>query len=160
MIRLIDGALLETVSQRATINPRRRQNFNFHPTEDFPGHRLLNAIEPDSYVMPHRHLDPIKDESMVILRGRLGLLIFDDAGAVTRTAILAPATATVGADIPHGTWHAVLALDPGTVFFEAKSGPYRPLNEAECASWAPHEGDAAVADYLLELRALFDASAK
>ncbi|MBI2308927.1 MAG: WbuC family cupin fold metalloprotein [Rhodocyclales bacterium] len=158
-MRLIDGALLTAVSADAAARPRRRANHNFHPADDFPAHRLLNAIEPDSYLPPHRHLDPAKDESIIVLRGELGVLRFDDAGTVLDVWRLSAGGDRVGVDIPHGTWHTVIALQPGTVIFEAKSGPYRPLGDAEKAPWAPAEGDAAAADYWRTLRQRFsDAS--
>ncbi|HNH35631.1 MAG TPA: WbuC family cupin fold metalloprotein, partial [Rhodocyclaceae bacterium] len=53
-LRLIDAALLDAVSNEAKASPRQRKNRNFHPTDNHPGHRLLNAIEPGSYVAPHR----------------------------------------------------------------------------------------------------------
>lgn len=158
-ITLIDRALLDAVSAEARVHPRLRRNRNFHPRDDAPGQRLLNAIEPGSYVAPHRHLDPHKDETMLVLRGRLGLVIFDDRGTVRQTVLLArddrvPGSAQ-GVDIPHGCWHTVLALDSATVFFEAKAGPYVPLTIDERAQWAPPEGDPAAAVYLEKLRALF-----
>lgn len=156
MITVIDQALLAEVSAEAKQAPRRRRNRNFHPADDYRGHRLLNAIEPDSYVMPHRHLDPAKDESIVCLRGRLGIVVFGPSGLVDRNILLVPAGENVGVDIPHGIYHTVLALESGTVFFEAKAGPYVPLAGDEKAPWAPVEGDAGVADYLAHLRRLFD----
>lgn len=156
MITVIDQALLAEVSAEAKQAPRRRKNRNFHPADDYPGHRLLNAIEPDSYVMPHRHLDPAKDESIVCLRGRLGIVVFAPSGQVDRNIALSPAGENVGVDIPHGVYHTVLALESGTVFFEAKAGPYVSLAGDEKAPWAPVEGDAGVADYLAQLRRLFD----
>ncbi len=156
MITVIDQALLAEVSAEAKQAPRRRRNRNFHPADDYPGHRLLNAIEPDSYVMPHRHLDPAKDESIVCLRGRLGIVVFGPSGEVDRNIALSPAGENVGVDIPHGVYHSVLALESGTVFFEAKAGPYVPLAGDEKAPWAPVEGEAGVADYLAQLRRQFD----
>lgn len=156
MITVIDQALLAEVSAEAQQAPRRRRNRNFHPADDYPGHRLLNAIEPDSYVMPHRHLDPTKDESIVCLRGRLGIVVFGPSGAVDRSYALTPAGNCVGVDIPHGVYHSVLALERGTVFFEAKAGPYVPLAADERAPWAPAEGEPGVAVYLVTLRRLFD----
>ncbi len=154
-LRFIDNALLDEVGVEARQSPRGRKNRNFHSADDCPAHRLLNAIEPGSYVAPHRHLDPHKDETMIVLRGRLGLVIFDEAGGVLRTAVLAAGADSFGVDIPHGSWHTVLALDPGTVFFEAKAGPFRALTAAERASWAPPEGDAAATPYGEWLRRLF-----
>jgi cupin fold WbuC family metalloprotein len=177
MIRLIDDALLDEVIAEARAAPRGRKNRNFHTDDAQPGHRLLNAIEPGSYIMPHRHLDPNKSETMVVLRGTLGLVTFDDAGAVTQTARVSPAASNqsgcasdeadlrrrvvsgrgtpIGMDIDYGTWHSVFALEPGTVFLEAKAGPYVPLTAAEKAPWAPAEGDAKAAAYLAGLVARF-----
>jgi cupin fold WbuC family metalloprotein len=86
----IDSALLEHVSGLAAASPRRRKNFNFHLSEEDAAHRLLNAIEPDSYIPPHRHLDPTKDETLVVVRGRLGAVVFDETGSVVDTAVLDP----------------------------------------------------------------------
>ena len=154
-LRLLDAALLDAVSADAQSRPRRRANRNFHPADDFPAHRLLNAIEPDSYLPPHRHLDPLKDETILVLRGELGVLRFDDAGRIVETWRLLAGGDRFGVDIAHGTWHTAVALRPGTVIFEAKSGPYRPLLDAEKAPWAPAEGDAAAAAYWQSLQALF-----
>lgn len=145
--QIIDQAMLDAASEAARASPRGRRNRNFHSTNEAPCHRLLNAIEPGSYVAPHRHLDPDKDESIVVLRGRLGCVVFDEVGGIVETCVLAPASARVGIDIAHGTYHMVFALEPGTVFFEAKAGPYQALSEAEWAPWAPREGEAGWAEF-------------
>ena len=157
-IRRIDTALFEALVGDAQASPRRRLNHNFHPGNEYPGHRLLNAIEPDSYLAPHRHLDGNKDESILVLRGKLGALVFDDAGTVIDRVLMTPGGECCGIDIPHGTWHCVLALAPATVMFEAKAGPYRPLLPAERAPWAPAEGSADAAAYLLRLAACFSSN--
>lgn len=147
---VIDWALLDSVSLEARSSARQRKNRNFHGRDTDVAHRLLNAIEPDSYIMPHRHLDPSKDETMIVLRGQLGVVFFDADGVVTQSAVLAP-DAACGVNIPHGVYHTVFACVPGTVFFEAKAGPYVPLSDAERAPWAPGEGDPAAAAYARSL---------
>jgi cupin fold WbuC family metalloprotein len=82
VITLIDDAMLDALCAEAAASPRRRKNRNFHPTDAHPGHRLLNAMQQDSYIPPHRHLDPNKDETFVVLRGSLGVITFDDDGKV------------------------------------------------------------------------------
>jgi cupin fold WbuC family metalloprotein len=139
MTRIINHALLDQAVAAAQDSPRGRRNLNFHPADDYPAHRLLNAVEPGSYVAPHRHLDPSKDETMLCLRGRLGVVLFNDDGSIRQRLILSPTGPDLGVDIPHGTYHTILALEPGTVFFEAKAGPYTPLTPEEKAPWAPAE---------------------
>lgn len=153
---IVDRALLDGLSAEAALVPRRRKNRNFHAHDADTAHRLLNAVEPGSYVAPHRHLDPAKDETMIVVRGRLGVVFFDADGGVTQTVVLSSDGAACGVNIPHGVFHSVLACQPGTVFFEAKAGPYLPLGEAERAAWAPGEADPGAAAYAESLRRLFD----
>jgi len=154
-VRVIDQELLDGLSSAAASNPRLRKNFNLHPGDEYPCHRLLNAIEPGSYIHPHRHLDPAKDESIVMVRGRMGVLVFDEAGNVLTQLIIGAAGKAVAVDIPHGIFHIMISLEPGTVFFESKSGPYFPLTREEKGEWAPAEGDAEAASYLETLRKRF-----
>ena len=154
-VTLIDAALLDAVSEEARASKRRRKNRNLHANESEPCNRLLNAVEPESYIPPHRHLDPNKDETFVVLRGRFGVAIFDDAGRVTQTATLAAGGGCMAVNIPHGAYHTLISLEPGSVFLEAKGGPYAPLLEAERARWAPAEGAADAPGYLARLRKLF-----
>jgi cupin fold WbuC family metalloprotein len=153
---IIDQKLFDEVSAEAVAGARRRKNRNFHEGDDAPCHRLLNAIEADSYIPPHRHQDPAKDESIIVLRGRIGIVFFDERGQVSQTALLEPGGTAVGVDIPHGCYHSVLCLTSGSVFFEAKAGPYAPLLPEEQAPWAPGEGEAAAPAYLESLRRLFE----
>lgn len=137
---LIDQSLLNQTTQLAKESPRQRRNANFHPTDEFPAHRLINAMQPGSYVRPHRHLDPSKDETIVVLQGRFGYLSFNDAGQIEEAIELIPGGPVFGIDIPHGTVHTILALEPNSVFFEAKAGPFVPLSTEEVAAWSPAEG--------------------
>lgn len=148
---LLDTALLDRVTRLARESPRGRRNFNLHPADDHPAHRLLNAIEPGSYIAPHRHADPDKDESIVVVRGSVAVAFFDEEGRETSRTTLAAGGETFGVDVPHGVFHTLWALEPGSAFFEAKAGPYRPLSAAERAPWAPAEGSPEAADWLRRL---------
>ena len=153
-VQFIDPPLLDRVSAQARECARQRKNYNFHERDTALAHRLLNAIEPGSYVVPHRHLDPEKEEMMIVLRGRLGILIFTDDGRVEQNVLL-EAGGNCGISIPSGVYHSVLAGEPGTVMFECKAGPYRPLTAEEFAPWAPAEGSVEAAVYADSLRAWF-----
>lgn len=153
-MKIINRQLLDEVTAAAKSNPRLRKNWNIHPHDEFPAHRLLNAMEPASYIRPHRHLDPLKDETFMIVRGKLGILIFDDKGVVTEKLLLAAGGDNLGADIPAGVFHTAVSLEEGTIFFEAKAGPYVPLADNEKPAWAPEDGPAAT-DYLAALEKEF-----
>jgi len=155
MIKHVTCELLRQISSVAETSPRLRQNHNLHRSNDSRCHRLLNAIEPASYIRPHRHLDPEKDEGFILMSGALGVITFAEDGRVLESALLSHATGILAVDIPHGVFHTAVSLAPGTVFYEAKAGPYLPLTKEEKACWAPEEGDGSAAAYLEQLRAVF-----
>jgi cupin fold WbuC family metalloprotein len=138
----LDRAALDRLSREAASSPRLRKNRNLHAMEDSV-HRLFNAIEPGSYIRPHRHLHPPKTETMVVVAGTLGFLSFYGDGRVAERVVLAAGGETFGLDVAPGVWHSFVALAPGTVAFEAKAGPYVPAGERDFAPWAPAEGDPA-----------------
>lgn len=153
-MEIIDQGVLDRLSEAARLAPRLRKNQNLHASDDARCHRLFNAIEPGSYVRPHRHLNPDKDEAFVMVRGSAGVITFDDEGEVLEAVRLSACGPTVAADVPHGVYHTVLGLEPGTVFFEAKAGPYLPLAPQEVAQWAPEEAAQEAKGYYDTLRRL------
>jgi len=158
MIRsvLLDAALLAPTLNEAQAAPRRRKNLNLHASADAPAQRFFNAMEPDSYVRPHRHLDAGKEESLLVVRGSVGVFEFDDDGTVIRAARASAGGDTFGIHVPLGVWHSLVALEPGTVFLEVKGGPYVPFSPEDFAPWAPAEGDARAADFIAMLRSKLD----
>lgn len=154
-MKLVTRDLLQQVSREALLSPRLRKNHNLHPCDESRCHRLLNAIEPASYIRPHRHLDPEKDEAFILMQGRLGIVLFSGNGEPLECTILSHQDGIVAADIPHGVYHTAVSLETGTVFYETKAGPYLPLTTEETADWAPLDTDSAAGDYLEQLRSLF-----
>ena len=104
-MKIINEALLNETTGRAKQSPRLRMNYNFHEHLDDPVNRLLNALEPGTYLRPHRHLNPKKDEIFLLLRGRIAVFLFDNKGEITQTQILDPKEGVYGAEIKAGTWH-------------------------------------------------------
>ena len=154
--RFIDQSLLADLSAQAAASPRKRKNHNFHAGNEAPCHRLLNALEMDSYIQPHRHLHPDKGETLIVVRGKLGALCFDDQGRITHKAVIAAGGEQIGLDTSAGVFHSFVALEPGSVIFEAKAGPYEPVSEAERAPWAPLEQSPDGLAYLAWMRAQFE----
>ena len=156
--KIFSGDFLDELVGLARISPRRRQHRNLHADYQDPCQRLFNAIEPDSYIPPHRHLADPRDELLVAVRGLMALVTFDDQGAVTTVQHFGTEKhgekLAVGAEVASGTWHTVLALAPGCVLLEAKAGPFNPAQPKGLAPWAPPEGSEEAAVYLHQLRQL------
>lgn len=121
---VIDKDLLDKVSEQAKASPRLRMNFNFHQSLDELCHRMLNAVEPGTEVPIHRH--PTKDESFVILRGKVRVTTHNDDGSIIDDIVLDQTAGSFGVNIPKGVWHKLESLESGSVVFECKEGPFVP----------------------------------
>ncbi len=151
-IQILDQLLLDEVTKRALVSPRRRTNHNFHASAEDNPHRFLNALTLGTYCQPHRHVTPPKSESFLVLRGSVAVFVFDDAGKVIETQVLTP-NGTLAVDIPGGVWHAIACVSETAVCYEVKAGPYIPSTEKDFAPWAPKEGEPRAQSYLEQLLA-------
>lgn len=140
-MKIIDKALIDRTTEQARKESRLRKNYNLHERLCDPVNRLLNALEPGTYVPAHRHSHPAKDETVFVLRGNIVSVIFDDAGNIIERAVIDPAHGVYGFDIPAGQWHGLLVRESGTVVFEVKKGPFTPLTEEDIAPWTPQTDD-------------------
>ncbi|MEO5923018.1 MAG: WbuC family cupin fold metalloprotein [Bryobacteraceae bacterium] len=150
-VQLLTDSLIESVKTKARTSPRLRANHNFHAGPDDNPHRFLNVLTYGTYVAPHRHKDPPKAESFIVLEGKIAFFIFDDAGNVEQRITLGPGEPARGIDLAPGLWHTLAALSPQAVCYEVKPGPWDPATDKEFAPWAPQEGDALASAYLRKL---------
>ena len=79
MIR-IEQSFLEDLIRQAKNSPRKRQHHNLHKSYDEYLQRFLNAVEPGSYIRPHRHLTAGKTEIFIPFKGKFLVLIYDENG--------------------------------------------------------------------------------
>lgn len=159
MITVLSQTLFTDLIARASVSPRKRMHQNLHESYSDPCQRLLNAISSDSYICPHRHaLDP-KLETLICLKGRLGVLLFDDSGKVTEKLVIGQGghgeLPSAGVEVAPSTWHTVVSLEPWSILLEIKAGPFNPNAAKEPAGWAPAEGSSEAAAYLAELQRHF-----
>ena len=123
----IDEDLLNKITEKAKVSPRLRMNYNFHQSLDEKCHRFLNAVEPGTIVPIHRH--PTKDETFVLLRGTVRVTTHYDDGSIIEDIMLNPEEGMYGVNIPKGVWHTLEAIEPNSVIFECKEGPFVPHEE-------------------------------
>ena len=117
-MKLIDKQLIDEVSRQAKQSDRLRMNHNFHQSLDDKCHRFLNAVEPGTKV------EIQKDESFVLLRGRVRVNTYNDGGTVIESVVLCLEDGLYGVDIKRGVWHNLESLAPDSVIFECKEGPF------------------------------------
>lgn len=150
-MRLIDSKQVQATRKNAQQSPRLRSNYNFHDGPNDRLHRMINAIEPGSYIRPHKHESPDKWEIFMLLEGALLLVEFNPDGTLFQHALLSMENGRYGAEVPPGTYHMLIALDQGAVIYEVKEGPWNPATDKDFAEWAPAEDDPAAKTYLNEL---------
>jgi cupin fold WbuC family metalloprotein len=152
---VLGDELAQRAVEYSRTSPRKRVILPFHKHDQEPLHRMLNAVQPGSYLRPHRHLSPPKAEVFIVLRGALALFVFEDDGRIRRCLRLAAGSESFGVDLAPGLYHSFFALEPDTLLYEVKSGPYVPATAKDFAPWAPEEGAADAQRYLAELQAAF-----
>ena len=135
---------MQQQSEAAASASRLRAHRNFHPELSDPIQRLAIAMEPGTYIRPHRHRHTF--ELLLPLKGRFVVLNFDDHGVVTRRVVLGETCTAL--EMEAGTWHTVLSLDAGGMVFEVKQGAYQPLAEVDTMAWAPAEGQPGTAEMM------------
>lgn len=150
-MKIFDAQSLDDLTSQAKVSPRLRQHRNVHQSYQEASQRLFNAIEPGSYIRPHRHASDPRDELLIAVRGAMAMVTFDDQGAVTNVLRFGTERhgdqMAVGAEVSSSTWHTVIALEPGCVLLEVKAGPFDPNQPKDLAPWAPEENSAAARDY-------------
>lgn len=97
-MQLINKSIIEKVVSQAKDSQRKRMNYNFHKSYDANLQRMLNVLEPDTYIQPHKHEDPDKTEVFIILQGRILVMEFDDLGNITSHCLLSYTQGVFGAE--------------------------------------------------------------
>ncbi len=141
----------DEVLRASRASERRRAILPFHKHHGELLHRMFNAVQPGTYVRPHRHMRSQKSEAFVVLRGALDFLAFDEDGALIMAQRLAAGGDAFGIDIDPSCYHSFLVCAPDTLLYEVKTGPYTASDDKDFASWAPAEGTPEVAPYLAGL---------
>ncbi|MFZ5391409.1 MAG: WbuC family cupin fold metalloprotein [Patescibacteria group bacterium] len=151
--KLLNDDLIKETAVTSQNSKRRRSLYTFHQDNDEKVHRLLNVIQPDSYLQPHKHQAPDKVEVMIVLKGKLAVIEFAEDGRPSGQIVLAPQSSPYILEIEPNTWHMSIALEADTAVYIVTEGPWRPDSHKIMAPWAPSEKETVAAqEYLAGLR--------
>ncbi|MBD1822277.1 WbuC family cupin fold metalloprotein [Cyanobacteria bacterium FACHB-DQ100] len=140
-IKRLTQPLMDSIAEQARSSPRQRKNHNFHEHHDRV-QRFLNVLQPGTYVRPHRHVRPADAdgfEFFLVLQGAIGILILNESGSVIHTEKISATGTTRGVELGEGMFHTLIALEPDTVMFELKEGPYVPMDDKDFLPQFPLE---------------------
>jgi cupin fold WbuC family metalloprotein len=138
----------------AAASPRQRIILPIHRSQDALVQRMLNFLQPTTYIAPHLHPLPFASETIHVVQGSIGFLLFSADGQILEQHLLT-AGPTGLIDIEPNVWHGFVALEPNTVILEVKRGPYAGAEDKVFAPWAPTEDSANAATQLVKWKAHF-----
>ena len=150
VFELTDALRTEGLAQSRR-SPRRRMLLPIHRAGEDLVQRMINFMQPGTYIQAHQHPRDWATETILVMSGTLGFVTFDEKGKVLTVSRLGVGDLI---DIEARVWHGVLALAPDTVILEIKRGPYDDTDKV-FAEWAPAENALEAPAYLSWLLSLF-----
>lgn len=120
---IINEQILDELSEQAKKSPRLRVAMDLRNTAEDHSQRVLNAVEPGTFIPVHRHQNT--SEIVICVRGHFIEYFYDDNGQIIDTIDMVPGGLVI--NVPKGCWHTIKVLESGTVLFEAKDGKYEPM---------------------------------
>lgn len=126
---VIDSKILDDLSDQAKASPRLRMAMDLRNSPEDLSQRMLNALEPGTVMPIHRH--HASSETVVVLRGKIEWVFYDDNGSVTERVTLDANGEPGMINVERDRWHSLICLESGSVLMEAKDGRYEPLREEE-----------------------------
>lgn len=121
--------ILDELTEKAKASPRLRCNLDLRNSEDDQSQRMLNALEPGTVMPIHRH--HTSSETVVILRGKIRWIFYDEQGNETEQITLDANGDKRMLNVEKDRWHSLVCLESCSVLYESKDGPYHPLEENE-----------------------------
>lgn len=125
---IIGETILEKLLEEAAVNARLRTNHDLRNSASDTSQRMLNALMPGTAVPVHRHL--ATSETVVLLKGRIAEIYYDDNGNETERIELDANGENRGVQIAAGQWHTIEVHEP-SVIIEMKDGAYALLSAEE-----------------------------
>lgn len=156
-LEVFNNSELNNLIHIAGGNQRKRIHLNIHKNFIEPSQKLFNAINHDSYIRPHKHLDN-KKEFLIALSGLLTVLIFDDDGVVVESKDITPYdshsenSSCFAVSIAPNTWHTVVSNKENSILLEIKDGPFDPNDAKVFSDWSPSEQSKMSKSYLKKLK--------
>ena len=120
--------ILDELTEKAKTNPRLRQAMDLRNSSEDGSQRMLNALEPGTMMPIHRHHS--SSETVIILRGKIRWMFYDELGNETESVLLDANGDIRMLNVERDRWHSLECLE-SAVLFECKNGAYAPLAEDE-----------------------------
>lgn len=123
---VLDEDLLDRLQTQAQESARLRMNYDLRDTEEDQSQRMLNVMLPGTMTKIHKHTE--SSETIMLLRGRMDAIIYNDNGVEKERIHLGGDTGVFGVNIPQGQWHTFQVFELAIIFM-AQDGPWSPMSK-------------------------------
>jgi cupin fold WbuC family metalloprotein len=139
-ISTIGTSELETLKAAVKASARRRARINIHPDGEDMLHEMIIAIEPGSYIRPHKH--PGKSEAFHVVEGAVDIVVFKDDGEIGQLVPLgAPGSGrSFYYRMSRPFFHTLIVRSDVLIVHEITNGPFRP-EATVFADFAPDDSE-------------------
>jgi cupin fold WbuC family metalloprotein len=139
-VAAVGASELDALKAAVKASPKGRARINAHPDSEDALHEMIIAIDPASYIRPHKH--PGKSEAFHIIEGEVDIVVFKDDGEIDRVVQLgAPGSGrSFYYRMSKPFFHTLVIRSEILIVHEITNGPFRP--EATIfAEFAPEQSD-------------------
>ncbi|MDR9364884.1 MAG: WbuC family cupin fold metalloprotein [Balneolaceae bacterium] len=140
--------MIESGLRESRKSDRKRMILPIHREQDAKVQRMINFLQPGTYIRPHKHPLDHASESLVIIQGSIRFYTFDKGGIVSRFNKVNSKPLPGVVDIEPRVWHSFIVLEDDTILFECKQGPYDAETDKQFADWSPEEGSNKVKEWM------------
>jgi cupin fold WbuC family metalloprotein len=137
-IAAIGQAELNTLKTAVKASAKRRARINAHADGEDALHEMIIAIDPTSYIRPHKH--PGKSEAFHIVEGEVDIVVFTDDGEIDRIVSLGPpgGRRAFYYRMSNAFFHTLIIRSDLLIVHEITNGPFRP-SATVFAEFAPDD---------------------
>ena len=140
-ISAIGESELNALRAAVKASVKRRARINAHPDGEDALHEMIIAIDPTSYIRPHKH--PGKSEAFHIIEGEVDIVVFTEEGEIDRIVPLGPPGSGRSFYYRMSTafFHTLIIRSDVLIVHEITNGPFRP-SATVFADFAPDDREA------------------
>ncbi|WP_234573357.1 WbuC family cupin fold metalloprotein [Rhodohalobacter sp. 614A] len=150
LFELTEGMIKEGI-QASRESDRKRIILPIHRKQDAEVQRMINFLQPGTYIRPHKHPLAHASESLILINGSIRFFTFDENGTVLSKNEISSKPVPGVLDIEPRVWHSFIVLEDDTILFECKKGPYNAQTDKTFAEWSPEEGSVEAQNWIESL---------
>jgi cupin fold WbuC family metalloprotein len=127
-IPFVGTEMIDELAKIASFTRKKRARICMHSNERSSTHVMIIALEPDSEIKPHSHIQ--NDEFYYLIKGELELVKYNEQGVELENIHLKPlnvGTMTM-CKMPSKTIHTVKSVKETAIYIEITNGPFNTSN--------------------------------